>query len=287
MKSLKREGDVPDVPIIIIAQRLHTDDLCAHIEQYERNDYKVIKVKALNDDDTSFWEASKPAKDLIKLRDSVHSLETFYAQYQQEPINLGGQVIKAEWFQDYYLKDLNNLNFYKTFIVADTAQKTGKANDYSVFMVCGLTKIEGQKRLYILDGIRGKWGAVDLLEKAKFIYSKWRNRFSNRRCSGIYIEDKSSGIGLLQQLRKVQKIPVLPLKPGDKDKLTRVEDILYYVATGFVYLPVDLPFTNDLKTECTLFSRDGKHKHDDIVDTLTYACNIVFGSGGCTIFDIM
>ena len=78
--KLKTRKRTPDTPTIIIAQRLDMEDLCGYIERYEKSSFRIIKIKALNDDDTSFWEESKPAKDLIALRDESPNPAIFYAQ---------------------------------------------------------------------------------------------------------------------------------------------------------------------------------------------------------------
>ena len=287
LKTRIRASEYWQPPIIVIAQRLDVEDLCGYIDRYESSTFDIIKVKALDDNDVSFWEDRKPAKMLKALRDEAPNPAIFYAQYQQEPINLGGQVFRTEWFQSYYLKEQNDILFDKTFIVADTAMKIRENNDFSVFTVWGMVKdMNNGTRLYMLDGIKGKWEAPDLLTQGNFIYSKWRCRFRNRRLSGMYIEDKVSGTGLLQTMRR-QNIPVLPIKRTQKDKLTRVEDILSWIASGQVYLPIDHPFTQELKNEAQLFARDMSHKHDDVVDTLVDACSIAFTGASSSIFDIM
>jgi len=286
INKLKTRKRSPDAVIIVIAQLLDVDDLCHYIAKYEADDFKIIKIKALNDDDTSYFPERITAKELIKMRNNEITAPTFYAQFQQQPLESANQVIKVEWFQSYSLAELNSLKFNRLFVVADTAMKTKEANDYSVFTVWGTIKRDNEVKLYLLDGIRGKWESPDLLTQANKIYSKWRCRFNYKRLGSLYVEDKASGTGLIQQLKR-QSIPVTPLDYKQKDKLTRLEDVLNYIYKGQVYLPCDLLFTNDLKNECRMFSRDMKHKHDDIVDCIAYACNIAFYGRGTTIFDIM
>ena len=279
----------PDVPTIVLMQRLHPEDLSAFILKHELKNYKVITVKALRDDNTSYWEEKITAKTLLEMKNSSDEriVHTFMAQYQQEPLNSAGLVFKMEWFNSYNLDELHydeinkgqNIKFDKIFITADTAFTVKKASDYSVFSVWGMRRQGNRKTLYLLDGIRGKWEAPDLLKQAKLIYGKWKNRFKYKGCQGLYVEDKASGIGLIQQLKMEQRIPTFPLKPGSKDKLTRIEDVLHYISCGNVYLPNDLPFTNEFKNELMMFSRDMKHRHDDTIDAFVYACNVAFSQG--------
>ena len=90
-------------------------------------------------------------------------------------------------------------------------------------------------------------------------------------CNGLYIEDKASGIGLIQSLKSKYGIPVFGVK-ADTDKLTKVENILPYIEAGNVLLPESetYAFNPELLNECEAFSRDMSHIHDDQVDSLAY-----------------
>lgn len=191
----------------------------------------------------------------------------FSAQYQQEPIILGGAVIKREWFK--YYNPAHNFDYNRLIITADTAMKVKEHNDYSVFIVAGITN---DNKLHIIDMARGKWEAPDLKRVAVELFEKYKFDASTATaCSGLYIEDKASGIGLIQELQRAG-VPVIGI-PVDKDKLTRVESVLNYIASGQVFLPYDEKhgFNKDLINECEAFTRDDSHAHDDIVDALVYA----------------
>ena len=66
-------------------------------------------------------------------------------------------------------------------------------------------------------------------------------------------------------------IPILGLK-ADKDKLTRVELALPYIESGNVLLPDNesYAFNPAILSECEAFTRDDSHKHDDVVDVISY-----------------
>jgi predicted phage terminase large subunit-like protein len=271
------------IPTLMIAQRLHKEDLCSYVEEHEKDEFDIIKIKALDDNDRSYWQERYPAQDFIKMRDNPTTYSMFMAQCQQEPVESENQVINVGWFGSYEFSNLSNIKFKRTFIIADTAMKVKEANDFSVFLVCGLS-IDG--RLYILDMIRGKWESPDLLKEAKKVYSKWNTAFNYRRLGGMYIEDKASGIGLIQQMKQIG-LPITAINTKRKDKLERLEDILPYIYDGKVYLPSDRPFSKEIIRECMEFQRDLKHKHDDIVDTLVYSCMVAFTGAASSIFNGM
>ena len=56
----------------------------------------------------------------------------------------------------------------------------------------------------------------------------------------------------------------------DKDKLSRIEDVLPYIESGNVLLPNGemYGFNPELLKECESFTRDNSHVHDDQVDVL-------------------
>ena len=84
----------------------------------------------------------------------------------------------------------------------------------------------------------------------------------------MYIEDKSSGTGLIQDIQKSYQMPVLPV-PRSVDKYTRVADVLPFIQQGKVFIPKNAPWINDFLLECRLFTRLMNHKHDDQIDCLS------------------
>nr|DAM40610.1 MAG TPA: large terminase [Caudoviricetes sp.] len=86
----------------------------------------------------------------------------------------------------------------------------------------------------------------------------------------FYIEDKSSGTGLIQKIRRENNIPVRAVTP-QKDKYTRVLDVVGYIESGYVNLPNVATWVSDFVDECEKFTADNSHLHDDQVDTLTMA----------------
>ncbi len=265
--KLETRKRASNTPTILIMQRLSRNDLTNHIKEYYFDDWDFITIPALNENDESFWEERYPSEKLIKIRETNPFL--FYSQYQQNPIAAGGNIIKSEWFQ--YYQNLSQIQFKQLFMTADTAQKTKEHNDYSVFCVWGLDNVN----LYLIDLIRGKWEAPELLQEAKLLWARYRGGINNRLFSAMYIEDKVSGTGLIQTLRRESNIPVLSIE-RTKDKLTRIEDILDIIHSGRVYLPYSqtYKFNIEFLAECESFTRNDTHLHDDIVDNLADACNI-------------
>lgn len=261
-EKLATRRRTPTTPTILIMQRLHLDDLVGWILKNEPELWNIINIPALDEEDNSFWVERYPASELKQIQ-KVNNYK-FQSQYQQNPIASGGSVIRTEWFK-YYQPNLE-YHYKKIYITADTAQKVKEHNDYSVFCVWGVTTFG---KLHLLDMIRGKWEAPDLMRQVKILWNRWSAGIGNVSCSGLYIEDKASGTGLIQEIKRECSIPVIPLQ-ADKDKLTRLEAVLAHIEAGNVLLSGVPEDNKDLLNECEAFTRDDSHKHDDIVDTIVY-----------------
>ena len=75
------------------------------------------------------------------------------------------------------------------------------------------------------------------------------------------IEDKSSGTGLIQQLKRTG-IPIRAI-PRERDKITRAYDVAPQIQSGNVYLPEGKDFIKEYLAEFEVFPNGA---HDDQID---------------------
>jgi predicted phage terminase large subunit-like protein len=266
----------PKSGVLLCMTRWHEDDLAGRLiaEMSKGGDqWEVISFPAIAEEDEPMRKKGEalhperyPVDNLDRIKRAVGT-QVWNALYQQRPSSKGGDVIQTSWFNRY--KVLPRLK--SAFIVGDTAQKKGQANDYSVFMVMGEGYHGG---MYVIDLIRGKWEAPELTQKLKDIWSKYSAEHS---LEGVYLEDKSSGTGLIQTIQSEQMIPIKGLK-ADADKYTRLLGVQGYIESGYVYLPDGAPWLLDFLDECEKFTKTDSHKHDDQVDTLVYGLIKIRGS---------
>ncbi|MGA2843292.1 MAG: terminase family protein, partial [Steroidobacteraceae bacterium] len=158
--------------IVIIMQRLHQDDLVGHV--LARDDWEVISLPAIAEADSVHQLSNdagyvhvrragdllhadrEPLAVLEQVRRSQGSL-TFQAQYQQDPVPPGGNIIRREWLR--YFTDVNRPGrFDRTIVSWDTASTLGEANDYSVGTVWGAVGLD----YYLLDLVRKRLETPDL-----------------------------------------------------------------------------------------------------------------------------
>ncbi|MCY1548497.1 hypothetical protein D9M68_846130 [compost metagenome] len=128
--------------------------------------------------------------------------------------------------------------------------------------------------------VRGKWEAPELKRRAVEFWNKHlafdTHQYGSLRAMAV--EDKASGTGLIQDIRLTCSIPILPIE-REKDKLTRVLDVVGYIEAGRICIPEDAPFTSDFVAECEAFTPNDTHAHDDQIDPMCDAINDMVASG--------
>jgi len=189
-------------------------------------------------------------------------------QLQQRPAPRGGGILRLEWFR--YWRNLPPQLEFRV-ITADTAQKTGEANDYSVLQCWGRSTV-GQA--VMLDQIRGKWESPELIIKTRAFWLKHLNDalpvYQKATLRGLYVEDKVSGTGLIQTLRR-EGVAVGPVQ-RNKDKISRGHDAAPFIESGNCLLPEDAPWLSDFLAEVESFPSGA---HDDQLDPMLDAINLV------------
>lgn len=258
--------------ILVIMQRLSPDDLSGKLIAEQPDKWEVLKVEGFNEDtQESVWEDVWSKDSLLELRNSPAPIDNYmyYAKFQQEPrIDLSA-MIKTSWWKMYDEVFPNDVRL--RFITMDTAYKAKTVNDETVIQLWGV----GDKKMYLLDMIHGRWEFPEMLQKTRGFYTKHRNINRHAPLRSLFIEDKASGTSLAQTLIK-EKINAILWLPGvgeAKDKTGRVLEASKYIARGYIYLPKQASFTKELVNQCAAFVEDNS-THDDMVDATTMAISI-------------
>lgn len=274
-----RRASSEHTPIIMIMQRLHEDDPASHALAGDfAAEFTHIEIQGVQNEGTSeeysYWEAKESLASMLELKE--RDPYTFYAQYQQRPTPPGGAMIKTDWIQRYVSLpgSLHTLLF-----VMDTALKTAERNDFSVLSVFGFDGVG----VYVMDVERNKWEVPDLLVQTTAFLTRYRpRRPSKLRVRGVLIEDKASGTGLIQSLRRDEALRDMPIIPVQRntDKVSRVNDILPFLRAGRLFVPESAPWLAAYLGELAAFSPAMTHKHDDQVDVTVDALNELLQVGG-------
>ncbi|OQW44361.1 MAG: hypothetical protein A4S16_03475 [Proteobacteria bacterium SG_bin6] len=260
-----------DAGLLMILTRWHVDDLAGRLIERDKS-VKVVSYPAIATEDSEHRREGEPLFPQLKSLDFLLKMKEqmdpvgWEALYQQSPIVAGGNLFRLEDFRKH--AHGASLDLRRRVIYADTAQKTGERNDYSVFQVWGMGR-DGV--LYLLDQVRGKFEAPELERAARALWAREVAKTDARSgpLVAFKIEDAVSGTGLIQRLTRGEgRMPVVPIRRGRSDKYTRALDVLPSISSGMVSLPVNAPWIGDLVAELAAFPNG---THDDQVDPLVDA----------------
>jgi predicted phage terminase large subunit-like protein len=267
--------------IIIVMQRLHADDLVAHVQQTE--DWDVLSFPAIAERDETYSIVTPYGHKKIQrkvgeiLQPSLLSEATldtqrrgmteynFAAQYQQDPQPPAGIIVKKEWLQFYDPLSLPE-KFDQVVQSWDTANKDSELANFSVCTTWGLKN----RHIYLLDVDRRKLNFPDLKRRVRSLADRYN-------VDVVLIEDKASGTSLIQELQadgfwKVRAAPAL-----DGDKIMRLLGQTAKIESGFALFPKHAPWLDTYLHELVSFPNA---KHDDQVDSTVFALAWSTPSGG-------
>lgn len=261
-ETIKSRRNSPKTPTICVMQRLHQEDFVAELLKDTDMHWVQRSMSAIIDEGKDTERALWPAKHSLEVLKKMKAKNqyVFSSQYGQKPSPLGGGILKSSWFNRYTI--LPKLKYRKIYV--DTAQKTKERNDYSVFECWG-HGVDGN--IYLVDLIRGKWEAPELRTKAMDFWNKHKSYDINLygQLRQMRVEDKASGTGLIQDIKKSGKIPVFA-QQRHIDKYTRACDGAGYIESGYVFIPAEQPWVNDYASEFDDFTADDTHAFDDQID---------------------
>ena len=172
------------------------------------------------------------------------------------------RIIKREWFSVTSYRIMNdelritNEERHKVLQSWDTAFKKNEENDYSVCTTWEI--LNNQYRL--IDIYRERVEFPELKRKVIELYNEYKP-------NEIIIEDKASGISLIQELQRETRLPIKKIKV-DKDKVSRVHSITPIIESGNVTLYAMMDNIHEFLDECEDFPGG---EFDDMVDSMSQA----------------
>jgi predicted phage terminase large subunit-like protein len=220
--------------MLFITTRWHKDDPAGRLIKSDPN-VKVFEFKAIaekDEENRKEGEALFPehkSLDFLLSRKEIMPAGNWQALFQQSPVIVGGNKFKSEWWKYYTM-----LPKIRTRIIyGDTAQKKEQQHDYTVFQCWGISYDD---QLYLIDQYRGKIESPELLIQARAFWNKHKAVAGLGTLSAFKVEDKVSGTGLIQTLKREGGVPIIGI-PRSTDKILRSEDVLPMIESGNVFLP--------------------------------------------------
>jgi|CXWL01.1.fsa_nt_gi predicted phage terminase large subunit-like protein len=263
-----RLNDKEKGAIVIVMQRLHADDLVAHVLVQEG--WEMVSIPAIATEPKEFRLSEhlqdvyhRQAGELLHSeREGPQSLEVmrrrlgslgFSAQYQQEPVPQDGSVIRRDWLRYY---DTPPGRFDLVITSWDTASTLEEDSDYSVGTAWGLH----QGHFYLLEVVRGRFEVPELRRQIIDLHER-------HHAATTIIEKTALGHALLQELRSGGRIRPI-LKTPRYDKQARMLAQSPKFEAGQVLLPREAPWLASYLSELLQFPRG---RHDDQVDSTSQA----------------
>ena len=277
-----RLNDKKTGAIIVVMQRLHTEDLSGYILQKDgefalknnKKEWFCVCLPAISDGVSKYFLYEK----LYKIREDGDILfpkmepksildglrrdlgeYNFEAQYQQNPVALEGNLIKKSWLKYFEKSDLNNLFKEQLvyYISVDCASGVGTEHDFTAISVF----VVQNSKFYLWDLHRLKIAYPDLKSKIIEILKKYNP-------SAVLIEDKSNGTSLVQDLNSEYN-NIIAIKPT-KSKEFRVNSILTTLEAGNLLIAKNQDWVEELEVELVSFPAG---KHDDQIDSISQFIN--------------
>ena len=264
-----RLNDKTRDPMIVVAQRLHDDDLPGHLLRAGGWEHLSLPAIALERERVpigphrfhvrrsgeALHEAREPLEVLEQIRAEIGTLK-FSSQYQQQPVPLEGNLVRREWFRPY---DALPAPTYNTRIVQswDVAATTGNASDYTVcttWLMCN-------GDFYLINVFRDRLIYPALRQKVIALAQEYS-------AATILIENAGFGLNLIQDL-VTDKPGWMPYPIGIKPvstKLERLEAQTAKIEAGHLRIPVEAHWLGPFLSEMLAFPNA---RHDDQVDSVS------------------
>ena len=257
----------PNGAIVVINTRWKTDDLSGRLlkmhGQLKSDQWELLEFPAILPSGGSLWPGFWPIDELEKVKMSI-GLKKWNAQWQQQPTNDDGAVLKRNWWKRWKHDEPPECSYViQTY---DTAYSKKETADYSVISTWGVfvPSADSGPNLILLSVKRGRWDFPELKRVARDEYRYWNP-------DNVLIEAKATGTPLQQELRKMG-IPVTMYSPGGRrsgqDKISRANAVAPILESGMIWYPEQQDWAEEMVEECAAFPNGS---HDDQVDAAIMA----------------
>lgn len=265
----------PKGELILMGTRWHDSDLYGFVMDPGNRiieNYLVMIKRAFEgnimtgEDFVALW----PGKYNLKNLQSILREEGwahFSSQYCNDPVPEENATFKRTWFRYHTSDDLRGKVMNK-FLLIDPAISLTKEADYTAMIVVG---IDEWNNIFILDILRAKLSPNDIINEIFRMNNNWR-------VADVAIEQvafqKVLGYSLRDDPRfKKNPFHITELKPNDRTKDQRIKGLQPVYENGKVFHNKQLVNNIYLEDELIRFPRS---THDDIIDALSYALDIIF-----------
>ena len=263
--TIRNRVNSRNTPIIIIMQRLHEHDLCGYLMEKEPDEWTVLSLPAIVEDENGvempLWPMKHTLEELHKMRD-INAL-IFDTQYMQDPKPKEG-LMYAEGFKTYKPEQLpTGKDAHKKWNYTDTA-------DTGADMLCSICFIDTPEYAYVTDV---------LFTDAPMEYTEPANAkmLAKNGTVRALIEANNGGRGYARAIRRILRVVMKNFKcvvetfTQSNNKYSRI-----YTQSANVMNDILFPEGWERKwpkfhNALTSYRKDNRKKsqHDDAPDALT------------------
>jgi predicted phage terminase large subunit-like protein len=186
-----------------------------------------------------------------------------------------GGIVKRDWFRLW--PDGKPFPKFEYILQSYDCAATEKTqNDPTACTVWGVFKpLDGPMSVMLIDAWQDRLQYPDLrpkvVEEYGVVFGEGKEK---KRVDLILIEDKSSGISLIQDLQRAH-LPVMAYNPGKADKVQRLNIVSHIIARGRVWIPESSQRKGYVRDWAEGFVSQicafPETTHDDFVDTASQA----------------
>lgn len=255
---------------LLIMTRWHNDDLAGRILKMEGDEWEVVKLPAIKEDDSNPDDPRKVGEPLWEERHALKTLRqmehrsprTFAALYQQHPNIEGGNIWRKEWFHIIPLAQflgIKSKDIPVHFFLDTAYREKGNGNDPSgIISACRIGH-----NMYITDFTSVYKNFPDLI---RFLPSYVAAHGYGKE-STLRIEPKANGISVVDQLRDQTDLNVAETSPPTDSKEVRANANSAKIECGRVFL-VEGDWNEAYLQQVSQFPAVA---HDEGVDITNYA----------------
>jgi len=272
---------------VVVMQRVGVDDLSGFI--LEQGGFELLRLPAEFDPENKcvtsigwedprtvegelLWPVQVPQRELDGLK-KMMGAQQYSAQFQQNPVPDSGSVFKAEWLRyfsedeqfytlrtSYGEKKIVKAACWK-FATVDLAASLKTSADYTVISTWAVTP---DNSLLLLDIQRDRMEGPDIQKAIVASYHRFKHRF-------VQIESVAFQMTMTQGCLRLG-VPVQEYRP-QKDKVSRAISASIFYSNEQVFHRQFADYLTEFEPELLGFPNLA---HDDQVDTVSAACEILF-----------
>lgn len=251
--TIRNRINLPDVPILVIQQRVASNDLTGCLLQDTEDKWIQYKFSAIKENGESLCPERLPLSEINTYKSDPF---TYNAQYLQVPLDDVGKLFDKSKLLFSHSRPASNA--MRICISVDAAGKGDIGNDFNSISVLG----RQGPNYYILDVLNFRADITVLVNKIKQVRNQWGSN------TPVLIEARANGNAAIQILRK-EMSGILEVNPT-KDKVERAIGIKYLFDAGNITFSTRGLIWGEIQSQFTQFPHG---KHDDIVDSVVQGVN--------------